>query len=166
MPGGQGVRARTRDTFSKGPRDHGMPSLSTYLRVYKLGDLVDIKVNSAIHKGMPHKWYHGKTGVIWNVTKRAVGVEVNKKVGHRIMRKRIHVRIEHIKPSRCKEGFLKRRAENEKLKADANAKGERLPQSALKRKVVGPKPGFVLEDVKMETITAIPYDIIKEGLLS
>ena len=29
---------------------------------------------------MPHKVYHGRTGVIWNVTKRAVGVEVNKQV--------------------------------------------------------------------------------------
>ena len=29
---------------------------------------------------MPHKFYHGRTGVIWNVTKRAVGVEVNKQV--------------------------------------------------------------------------------------
>lgn len=29
---------------------------------------------------MPHKYYHGKTGQIWNVTKRAVGVEITKKV--------------------------------------------------------------------------------------
>jgi len=29
---------------------------------------------------MAFKWYHGKTGVVWNVTKRAVGVEVNKTV--------------------------------------------------------------------------------------
>ena len=33
-------------------------------------------------QGMPHKYYHGKTGVVWNVTKRAVGVEVNKQVGN------------------------------------------------------------------------------------
>ncbi len=31
-------------------------------------------------QGMPHKYYHGKTGVVWNVTKRSVGVEVNKQV--------------------------------------------------------------------------------------
>jgi ribosomal protein L21E len=31
-------------------------------------------------QGMAFKWYHGKTGVVWNVTKRAVGVEVNKTV--------------------------------------------------------------------------------------
>lgn len=39
-----------------------------------------LKVNGAIHKGMPHKVYHGKTGPIFNVTKRAVGVVVNKQV--------------------------------------------------------------------------------------
>ena len=39
-----------------------------------------LKVNGAIHKGMPHKVYHGKTGRIFNVTKRAVGVVVNKQV--------------------------------------------------------------------------------------
>ena len=39
-----------------------MPNLSTYLVNYKLGDYVDIKANSAIQKGMPHKFYHGRTG--------------------------------------------------------------------------------------------------------
>jgi Ribosomal protein L21e len=31
-------------------------------------------------QGMPFKYYHGKTGVVWNVTKRALGVAVNKVV--------------------------------------------------------------------------------------
>ena len=31
-------------------------------------------------QGMPHKVYHGRTGVVWNITKRSVGVEVNKQV--------------------------------------------------------------------------------------
>lgn len=31
-------------------------------------------------QGMPHKFYHGKTGIVWNVTKRAVGVELLKQV--------------------------------------------------------------------------------------
>jgi large subunit ribosomal protein L21e len=29
---------------------------------------------------MPFKWYHGKTGVVWNVSKRALGVQIKKKV--------------------------------------------------------------------------------------
>jgi large subunit ribosomal protein L21e len=36
-----------------------MIPLSTYLRVYKVGDIVDIKANAAQQKGMPHKYYHG-----------------------------------------------------------------------------------------------------------
>ena len=31
-----------------------------------------------------------------------------------------------------------------------------------KREVAQPRPGFTLENIKMQTITAIPYDIIKE----
>jgi ribosomal protein L21E len=54
----------------------------------QLGDYVDIKVNPSIHKGMPFKAFHGRTGVIFNVTKRAVGVRVNKQV-----------RTKYIKPA-------------------------------------------------------------------
>ena len=46
---------------------------------------------------------------MWNVTPRAVGVEVNKQINGRVARKRIHVRIEHVQHSRCREDFLKRR---------------------------------------------------------
>lgn len=45
---------------------------------------MDIKVDSSIHKGMPFKHYHGRTGVVFNVNKRAVGVSVNKLVSFRI----------------------------------------------------------------------------------
>lgn len=50
MPGGQGYRARTRDMFKRGFRQKGYIPLSTYLRSYKLGDYVDIKVNGAVQK--------------------------------------------------------------------------------------------------------------------
>ncbi|GLC41015.1 60S ribosomal protein L21 [Pleodorina starrii] len=163
MPGGQGLRARTRHMFARGFRQKGFIPLTTYLRTYKLGDFVDIKVNGAIHKGMPHKWYQGKTGVVWNVTKRAIGVEVNKRVGHRIMKKRIHVRVEHVMPSRCREEFLQRRSANDAAKHEAKAKGEPIPKT--KRIPQGPRAGFELIPEKVETIAAIPYDIIKEGLV-
>jgi hypothetical protein len=35
---------------------------------------------------------------------------------------------------------------------------------STKRLPKGPRGAFSLENVKMETITAIPYDIVKEGL--
>ena len=50
MPAGHGVRSRTRDTFSRSFRGKGYINLSTYLRSFKLGDYVDVKVNGAVHK--------------------------------------------------------------------------------------------------------------------
>ena len=39
-----------------------------------------VKANGAIHKGMPYKAYHGRTGRVYNVAKRSLGVIVNKQV--------------------------------------------------------------------------------------
>lgn len=80
MSAGHGLRSRTRDMFARPFRKKGHIALSTYLTIYKIGDYVDVKVNGAIHKGMPHKHYHGRTGRVWDVTKRALGVEINKQV--------------------------------------------------------------------------------------
>jgi hypothetical protein len=44
-------------------------------------------------------------------------------VNGRIIRKRIHVRIEHIQPSRCREDFLRRRETNDRIKHEAKVKG-------------------------------------------
>lgn len=201
---------------------------------------------------MPHKWYQGKTGVVWNVTKRALGVEINKTVGGRIIKKRIHVRIEHVQPSQCRAEFLRRRADNDQKRAEAKKSGGAWPFKAgrcfalpkccwrptscqaggacasramllgcplacdtpgvvnasecihpecqrtmhrpslpshlslcaactnpcpaapyppavkmgpQKRLPAGPKGSVMLKGVKMETVAAIPYDIIKEGLV-
>ena len=51
MPHSFGLRARTRDKFSKAFKTKGMPGLSTYLAPFKVGDYVDIKANAAIQKG-------------------------------------------------------------------------------------------------------------------
>ena len=60
--------------------------------------------NSAQQKGLPYKFYHGKTGVVFNITKSAVGVLMQKIVGNRYMEKRLHVRVEHIRHSGCRDG--------------------------------------------------------------
>jgi large subunit ribosomal protein L21e len=65
MPHSFGYRARTRHMFSRDFRKKGYIGLSTYLKTYKVGDIVDIKANGAIHKGMPHKFYHGFVPVVY-----------------------------------------------------------------------------------------------------
>mmetsp|Transcript_107091 Transcript_107091/g.160094 ORF Transcript_107091/g.160094 Transcript_107091/m.160094 type:complete len:162 (-) Transcript_107091:78-563(-) len=160
MPRSNGYRCNTRDLFSRPFRKHGMPSLQTYLTVYRVGDYVDVVANSAVHKGMPHKYYHGKTGIVWSVTPRAVGVELNKKVGNRIMRKRIFVRIEHVQKSKCREHFLTRVKQNETLKRAAKENNQ--PKICLKR-----DPGWPVEaklvrtkDTTIENVTPIPYEFV------
>ncbi|XP_062114410.1 large ribosomal subunit protein eL21x/eL21w-like [Humulus lupulus] len=108
---------------------------------------------------MPHKFYHGRTGRVWNITKRAIGVEVSKQVGNRIIKKRIHVRVEHVQPSRCTEEFRNRKLRNDKLKAEAKLKGEAI---STKRQPEGPKPGFMVEGAQLETVTPIPYDVVND----
>ena len=76
MPHSYGYRARTRKLFSKEFRTNGTIAMNKYMTPYKLGELVDLRGDGAVQKGMPHKFYHGKTGRVWNITKRAIGVEV------------------------------------------------------------------------------------------
>jgi len=64
--------------FSRPFRKHGVVPLATYMRIYKKGDIIDIKGMGTVQKGMPHKCYHGKTGRVYNVTQHAVGITVNK----------------------------------------------------------------------------------------
>ena len=74
---------------------------------------------------MPHKAYHGKTGRVFNVSKRAVGVVVNKRVGGKILPKRICVRVEHVKHSQCRKDFLDRVHANEVKKKEAKTTGKK-----------------------------------------
>jgi large subunit ribosomal protein L21e len=119
-----------------------MIRLSTYLKQYKVGDIVDIVGNGAVQKGMPHKYYHGKTGVVFNVSKAALGVIIYKIVGNRYIEKRVNIRIEHVLHSKCRDDFLRRVKENAAAKHAAKEKGERIH---LKRLPVGPRPSRLIE---------------------
>lgn len=86
MTNTKGYRRGTRYMFAKKFKKHGPLPTSVYMRVYKRGDIVDIVGDGGVQKGMPHKCYHGKTGRVFNVTKHAVGVIVNKRVGYGFIR--------------------------------------------------------------------------------
>eukprot|EP00051_Salpingoeca_urceolata_P026128 m.476179 g.476179 ORF g.476179 m.476179 type:complete len:161 (+) comp20460_c0_seq1:69-551(+) len=154
-----GLRRGTRYMFSREFKQKGRMPLSTYLKQYKRGDIVDIKGNGAIHKGMPHKVYHGKTGVVYNVTARAVGVVVNKKVRGTILAKRINVRVEHVKHSKCREDFLRRVAENDAKKVEARKTGVKV---ALKREPVKPRTAHTvdLKNNPPQEVNPIAYEFL------
>ena len=64
-----------------------------------------------------------RTGVVYNVTKSSVGVIVYKVVGSRYMEKRVNVRVEHVKHSKCRQEFLDRVKLNAQKKKEAKAAG-------------------------------------------
>ncbi|KAJ2570781.1 60S ribosomal protein L21A [Coemansia sp. RSA 1807] len=145
--------------FARKFRQHGALHLSTYLKTYKVGDIVDVIGNGAVQKGLPHKFYHGKTGVVYNVTKAAVGVIVHKRVGNRYLEKRINVRIEHVHHSKCRDDFLRRVKENAAKAKAARENGERV---LLKRQPAQPREARFVSTKNNEptTIAAIPYDTL------
>lgn len=106
---------------------------------------------------MPHKVYHGKTGVVYNVTKSAVGVIIYKRVGNRYIEKRVNVRIEHVSLSRSREEFINRVKENAGKKQKAKAEGEHV---FLKRQPLMPRAAHKIDAKENvpETITPIPYE--------
>jgi len=154
MPHAFGLRARTRDLFSKSFRKHGTVGLSKYLINYKKGDYVDIIADGSIHGGMPHKFYHGKTGKVFDVTAHAVGVIVNKLVNGRIIPKRLHVRIEHVRKSQSRVAFVERVKRNDLAKIEAKKKGQKL---ITKRIPVQPTEAHVVKPVKVEYLNATKF---------
>lgn len=107
---------------------------------------------------MPFKAYHGKTGRVYNVTKHALGVIVNKRHRGRVLPKRINVRVEHIKPSQCRDEFLARVKSNDEKRRAALAEGKsiilkRKPEQPLKARVIvnPPEPVF---------LAPIPYEFV------
>ncbi|CCG84916.1 protein of unknown function [Taphrina deformans PYCC 5710] len=135
-----------------------MIRLSTYMKVYKVGDIVDVAVNGAVQKGMPHKYYHGKTGIVYNVTKSSVGVIFYKVVGNRYLEKRVSVRVEHVKHSKCRDDFLRRVKENARKQKETKANGTTVQ---LKRLPAAPRDARVIktESNPVETLHAVAYDI-------
>ncbi len=91
-----GFRARTRSLMSKRVRQRGLGSTNKVLIDYKEGQRVDIVIDPGFHKGMPHRRYHGRTGVVKGLRGRGVIVDVG--LGKAI--KTLIVRPEHLRPSR------------------------------------------------------------------
>lgn len=59
-----GYNNRTRRLFRKHPRKKGLRSLRYLLTDYKEGEKVSIIIDPSVHKGRPHRRFHGKTGTV------------------------------------------------------------------------------------------------------
>lgn len=78
---------------------------------------------------------------------------------HRIIPKRINVRVEHIHHSRCRDDFLRRVKENERKKLAALEKGETV---ICKRIPTPPRKGHFVKTKgkEPELVEPIPYEFV------
>jgi len=90
----KGYRRKTRALLKRKPRERGKTGLSKILYEYKPGEKVMVKIDPSVHRGMPHRRYHGKIGVIVNKKGRSYIVNVTQ--GRAV--KEIFVRPEHMVP--------------------------------------------------------------------
>jgi len=90
----KGYRSGTRRLMTKEPRERGKMKLSKLLYEYQPGNRVIIKIDSSVHKGMPHKRYHGRVGNVINKRGRSYVISVTQ--GDAV--REIIVRPEHLEP--------------------------------------------------------------------
>lgn len=94
MPKSKGFRRGARYILRKNPRKRGLQPIGGLLREYEIGEKVVIKIDSSVHKGMPHPRYHGKIGVVEERRGRAYVIKLVE--GGKV--RTIISRPEHLKP--------------------------------------------------------------------
>jgi len=85
---------KTRALLRRNPRERGKTTLTKILTNYNEGDKVVVKIDSSMHKGMPHRRYHGKVGIVSAKRGRSYVVHVTQGDAT----KEIIVRPEHLTP--------------------------------------------------------------------
>ncbi len=92
----RGSRSKTRHKLSKRVRDRGLPRIRRVIQRFREGDMVHIKLDPSIHRGMPHPRFHGLTGAVVGSRGRAYLV----KISDHGKKKTIIVCPEHMLPQR------------------------------------------------------------------
>lgn len=92
----KGIRSKSRQILRKSPRARGVPPITHAVRNFEDGTKVAIKINSAIHKGMPHIRFQGLTGTV--VGRQGNSFVIAVMAGNKA--KELVVRAEHLKPVR------------------------------------------------------------------
>ena len=92
--------------------------------------------------------------------------QINKVVRNRIEKKRVNVRIEHVRPSKCRKDFLDRVQTVDKKLREAKVAGKRLDIKEIKRFPTAPKLGFEVAVGAAVVSTLKPIKFDDSALLS
>ena len=92
------------------------------------------------------------------------GLDQQQVVGNRYMEKRVNVRIEHVRHSKCRQEFIDRVKSNAEKKKEAKASGTHVE---LKRLPAAPRESRTIsvgQENAITTLTALPYDTVRIAL--
>ncbi|RLF32222.1 MAG: 50S ribosomal protein L21e [Thermoplasmata archaeon] len=89
----KGIRSKSRKILRKKPRERGIKSITRALQEFEEGETVSIVIDPAVHKGMPHVRFQGRTGKIEGKQGEAYLVGINDGKKH----KTLIVRSEHLR---------------------------------------------------------------------
>lgn len=153
-----GFRRGTRKLLRKDFGTRGLPGLTKTLQKFKVGDFVDCKIDSSVVKGMPHKYYHGKTGIVYNVNPRSYGVIFYRRAGGKYIERVMHIRPEHLTISRSTEDMKNRQKKHAAQIKEASKTG--LKVRPEKRMPTGPRAAFTisLKDNTPISVSEKPYN--------
>jgi large subunit ribosomal protein L21e len=104
---------------------------------------------------MPFKYYHGRTGRVFTVNPKSVGVVLHKKVNGRLSMKTIFVRVEHLKKYKGREAFLERVKKNREILEEAKKNG--VKPEYIRQREEGPREEFVL-NMQENTPVKVGYE--------
>ncbi|MCS7132374.1 MAG: 50S ribosomal protein L21e [Nitrososphaeria archaeon] len=76
MPDTKGFRFKSRRLLTRPKGSRQGPNPEIYLHDFRPGEKVAIKLNPSMHKGSPHRRYHGKIGEVVGRKGRAYVVRV------------------------------------------------------------------------------------------
>ncbi len=94
MTHSKGFRRKTRGLKKDSKHAHG---LSKILTDYSVNDKVVIDIDASQVKGMPHRRFQGKVGVVDEIRPRSLVISLP--IGNKM--KKISPRLEHIRPLRA-----------------------------------------------------------------
>jgi len=106
MVNSKGKRSRTRNIFKKNKRKSEISLNSLILMKNQLNTNVSIKINPSIKKGIPNKWYMGKSGTVTNISNCFVQIFIKKMIKNKLLNKNILISTEHIRRKKSKNNYL------------------------------------------------------------
>lgn len=137
MPHSKGFRHKSRGLQKDSHHAHGLTNILT---PYAVNDEVVIDIDSSQVKGMPHRRFQGKVGVVTEIRPRSLVIKLP--IGNKM--KTISPRLEHIRPHKGSSGSVKktttaetktkteRKTEASKAKTKTTAKPEAKPKVKAK----------------------------------